>query len=239
MRSAKLKRAMWHVLSAYPHNCADVGDVASFIPPSAPGRGWHTAWPEATSQRSRTAEPPCPSTCQRPAAASGSARGTGPLRRQGETIGVHLRWGHSAQIDGASRVGRPLAPGSLKGTITPCPAPCSLLETKPSRPHLATTAWMSFSWVSSLRASAAASRLCRSCTEAGQAQRTSAGKPTPCMKQGVGCVQDAHACCALACATASSLTCSLVLGGRPLCAACAWIAITPTDSAISLAGNDA
>lgn len=37
------------------------------------------------------------------------------------------------------------------------------LDTKPSRPHLATTPWMSCSCVSSLSASAAASRACFSC----------------------------------------------------------------------------
>lgn len=38
---------------------------------------------------------------------------------------------------------------------------------------------------------------------------------------------------------ARSLTCTWALGGRPLCAAWAWIGTTPTDSAISLAGEAA
>ncbi len=81
-------------------------DVAGPTLRGAPGRGWHTAWPAATSPRSRIAAPPCPSTCQRPAGASGSARGTGPLQRQGKTTGGHLRWGHSAPTEEQSKPGR-------------------------------------------------------------------------------------------------------------------------------------
>lgn len=110
-------------------------------------------------------------------------------------------------------------------TARPGTAPATVpRDTKPSRPHFSTTAWMSFSWVSSLSARAAAMRAWRACSMAVQ----------------YGCrflracrqhLKGVRGCGGL---LQRVLTCTSALGARPLCAAWACMGSTPTDSAICL-----